>query len=116
MSDEQDYGSPIVPAGEMSYTIHEGGQITGVPKVDERNSIWKGAGKIAAMPDSSIQEYAPRPSGVVDYRIGNVSVSFRGGRRNGRRQYLCHTHVTNNCPHTKRIQRYREEHPTSAAA
>lgn len=64
-------------------------------------------------PDDMITEYPPRRSGVVDYRIGQTGVQYRGGGR-----YLCLScHGADRfqdlhrrgCDHIRRIQRFREE-------
>jgi hypothetical protein len=84
---------------------------------DERLNTWKNSRKIQALPDSAITEYPPRPiSGIIDYRIGDVSVSYRGEGHGAKCRYLCHTHVVNVCPHTKRIHRYRMDRAEEAAA
>ena len=72
--------------------------------------------EIAAASDEMIREYAPRESGYIDYAIGKVSVTWRGGDF-----YLCNTcqgpdrwqsREHRGCPHIKRIVKYREEHST----
>lgn len=70
---------------------------------------------IAATLDEMIQEYPPRErSGYVDYRIGEISVTWRGGG-----DYRCGTcswpdnyvnpDKRKGCAHIKRIIKYREE-------
>lgn len=95
--------------GENLFNLETGEVTRHLP--EERKNSQKDARRIAALPDSAITEYPPRRiSGIVDYRIGNVSVSWRGLGHGKKREFLCHTHVTSICPHTKRIRRYREEH------
>lgn len=68
---------------------------------------------VKSIPDSMIIELPPRPSGVIDYRLGNVSVSYRGGGK-----YICMTckgidryrgHISRGCAHCVRVARFREE-------
>lgn len=78
---------------------------------DERPSTWKGARRILALPDDAITEYPPRRrSGKIDYAIDGVSVTWHGSKHGEDRQYACNTHLKNDCPHTRRIDRYRKEH------
>jgi hypothetical protein len=66
--------------------------------------------------DEEIQQYPPRESGYIDYRIGKTSVCWRGGE-----YFICgtcqwpdnyQTPEKKGCAHIKRIVRYREEHAT----
>lgn len=71
--------------------------------------------EVAATTDIAIQEYPPREvSGFVDYRMGKISVSWRGGEH-----YLCGTcpwpdNYANpdkkGCAHIARIIKFRAEH------
>jgi hypothetical protein len=105
--DEQDEATPDDPYSSPATLGTDDGK--------SRSSIWKGGAKIAALPDECIIEYPPRErSGYVDYRmmfgVRQASVSYRGG--DNKRSFLCLTHCVNDCPHTRRIRRYREEHPS----
>ena len=71
--------------------------------------------EIAAAADSMIREFPPRESGIIDFAIGEVSVTYRGDGR-----YLCGgcSYPDNyrkgehlGCAHIARIAKYREEHP-----
>jgi hypothetical protein len=67
--------------------------------------------------DEQIRVYPPRErSGYVDYAIGKLSVTWRGGDL-----YMCNTcqgpdrwqnSDHRGCKHIARIVRYREEHPS----
>lgn len=84
---------------------------------EERKRSQKDARRIAALPDSAITEYPPRRiSGIQDYRIENVSVSWRGLGNGKKREFLCHTCIVNVCVHTRRVKRYRESHSVESAA
>ena len=85
-------------------------------------SLMSHATEVRDVPDSMIREYPPREvSGYIDYAIGRVSVSWRGGVA-----YLCGTcqgidrfqnaDHPRGCAHIKRIIRYREEHSPDSAA
>jgi hypothetical protein len=72
------------------------------------------AAELAAAPDEMIREYPARDSGVIDYAIGKVSVTWRGGE-----SYLCGSCQGNDrwqnaehkgCAHIARIVKYRAEH------
>lgn len=93
------------PSGDGSFTVER-------KEPDERPSTWKGSQKIKACGDECIAAIGRRQrSGIIDYRILGVTVSYRGKGNGEDRMYLCHTHIVNDCPHTRRIHRYREEHP-----
>lgn len=113
---EDPYANPaaIVPPGETSASFDDDGAVTITRKPpEERSQVWKGRKAIENCADDKIREYPPRArSGIVDYQILGGSVSYRGGENGAKRAYLCHTHVVNDCPHTRRIARYRKEHPS----
>lgn len=63
--------------------------------------------------DDAIQEYPPRESGYIDFRIGKTSVCYRGGEH-----YRCgtcqwpenfQTPEHKGCIHIRRVQKFREE-------
>lgn len=100
-----------VPIGEHCITIHEDGHVTNRRKEpDEHSSIWKNARKILSCSDDAIELLGKRANGIEDYKILNAGVSWRGLGHGVKRQWFCGTHRVNNCPHTRRMQRYREEH------
>jgi hypothetical protein len=101
-----------VAVGENLLSFDEdGAAVVGRKLPGERSNIWKGSKAIQACSDDKIRCHGARPrSGIVDYTIFEVSVSYRGKGNGEDRQYLCHTHCVNDCPHTRRIHRYRQEH------
>lgn len=113
MTDEMDpYATENVwcaPFGENLIRIQDG-RVTylGIKKPSETSNIWKGAGRIAALSDNAIRLIRIRPSGIEDYEIDGVGVSSGHGEN---REWFCHTHRSNACPHTKRMGRYRIDHP-----
>lgn len=81
-------------------------------KPDERPNTWKNSKAIQNCDDDKIKCWGQRArSGIVDYSVLGASVSYRGLGYGEARQYLCLTHVVNDCPHTRRLHRYRVEHP-----
>lgn len=82
---------------------------------EERSNIWKGTKRIAALSDDAITVLKTRPSGVQDYVIDGVSVSWRGLKHGKKREWFCHGHRVNRCPHSKRLRRFREEHSVQAS-
>jgi hypothetical protein len=64
--------------------------------------------------DEAIQEYSPRETGYIDYRIGKTSVCYRGGEhyRCGTCQWPDNFQTPDHkgCAHIQRIVRYREGH------
>lgn len=119
-NDELDpYETPaaIVAPGENVLSFDpEGNASVEHKKPDERPNTFKGSKQIQACDDDKIVVIGMRPrSGIVDYAILGVTVSYRGQGHGEKRQYLCHTHIVNDCPHTRRIHRYRQDHPEAAA-
>lgn len=101
-------------AGENSFKIEEDGSLSMTRKLpSEKPSNWKGAEKIMACSDDKIQLIQVRASGVIDYEVLGVHVIWRGTGNGKRKQYVCLKagHRCNSCGHTKRLQRFREEHP-----
>lgn len=80
-----------------------------------RSQLWAGARKIEALLDSDIR-IIPTRSGSY-YRVGNTTVKYRGRGDGVKQQYLCLKagHCCNNCPHTKRLDKWRKEHGTTEA-
>jgi hypothetical protein len=105
--------SRIAPGGENLLALDaEGNASVTRREPDERPNTWKDRKKIEATSFDAIREYSPRErSGIVDYQImltTPVSVSWRGTAWGEDREFLCHTHRVNDCPHTRLIKRYRE--------
>lgn len=108
-----DEPSVIVPPGENVLTLGEDGSASVTRKLpDERPNIWKGAKAIEECADDKIVAYPPRPSGVIDYHVLDAPVIWRGLGNGPERQFVClkSGHGCNDCPHTRRLQRWRTEH------
>jgi hypothetical protein len=99
-----------VPIGENCLTIDADGRVIGAYRknASEKSQIWKGAQKIMQCSDDAIRSFPARASGIQDYQILGVSVSWGHGRT--RRKWLCHTHLAGNCPHVKRIKQWKADH------
>lgn len=117
VTEERPYLDPVPLGGdgELIIKISDDGKFSATHK--KRSETPRvNAKKVRALSDDCISVIGVRPSGIVDYRLDNVSVSYRGEGYGEKCRYLCHTCVVNQCPHTKRIDRYRNEHPLKRAA
>lgn len=119
------FGTLLMPASLMkgSMVAMHFGVPLGCALIRIRETAMKGRGmtttsQITAIGDEHIQEYPPRErSGIIDYRIGKISVSYRGGEN-----YRCGTcewpdnyrtaEKQKCCARIKRIVQYREDHVT----
>lgn len=64
---------------------------------------------VAKADDDTITVKGENESGIY-YGIGkNITVKWRGLRDGPECQYVCFTCVVNDCPHTRRIDKYRAE-------
>lgn len=70
-------------------------------------AAWKDARRILKLPDSSIEYLGTRKSGVSDYVIEKVTVSFGHGPKKD--VALCNTHRVSKCSHIRRLERFIRE-------
>lgn len=110
LSDLDQYTNPVtIGTGEEAVLcFHDDGSLSlkhGPHK--ETSSIWKGARRVFAIADVNISVILERPSGIIDYSIDGTRVSWGHGKK--KQGYLCHRHNVANCPHTKRVDRWRGE-------
>lgn len=112
------YDAPFtVPVGENVFSIDpETGAVTARRKPPEyRSSIWKDARRILSLPDSAIELLTYRPHGVEYYRIEDGTVKWNPKTE----RFFCGKPgcgVRGDCPHSRRLKRFREEHPVERVA
>lgn len=105
-----------MPVGENVLVFNEDGSLGMYRKAaPERPNSWKGARRVLALPDSAIQLMSVLRNGVEYYRIEDGTVKWKP--KTG--TFFCGKPgcgVRGDCPHSRRIRRYREEHPMESAA
>lgn len=99
--------------GENLFNLETGEVTRHLP--EERPNSFKGARRILSLPDEAIELVRVLSSGVELYRIEEGTVKWKPKTKT----FFCGKPgcgVRGDCPHSRRIKRFREEHAVESAA
>lgn len=99
--------------GENLFNLETGEVTRHLP--EERPNSFKGARRILSLPDSAIELMSVRSNGVEWYRIEEGTVKWKPKTKT----FFCGKPgcgVRGDCPHSRRVARWRKEHPVESAA
>lgn len=114
---EDDSDVEVEASGSVDpYSNDERNMPGGAEVPEEKFNKWRGSQKIMACSDDCIKFIGDFGSGAY-YSVLGSTVKYRGQGNGKRQQYLCLKpgHNCNDCPHTRRLDKYRQDHPHEAA-